>query len=59
MNYIITLVLNEIGKRAVGQNTKKFQVDADIADITSENISTSYSQSHWLRISIVYQVSLT
>ena len=38
MNYIITLVLNEIGKRAVGQNTKTFQVDADIADITSEYI---------------------
>ena len=38
MNYIITLVLNEIGKRAVGQNTKTFQVDADITDITSEYI---------------------
>lgn len=38
MNYIITLVLNEIGKRAVGQSTKTFQVDADITDITSEYI---------------------
>ena len=38
MKYIITLVLNEIGKRAVGQNTKTFQVDADITDITSEYI---------------------
>ena len=38
MNYIITLVLNETGKRAVGQSTKTFQVDADITDITSEYI---------------------
>jgi len=39
MKYILTLILNETGKRALGQETKELQVDnVDITDITSEYI---------------------
>ena len=39
MKYILTLILNETGKRTLGQETKELQVDdVDITDITSAYI---------------------
>lgn len=45
MNYIITLILNEAGKKALGTDKKTLQVDADITDITSEYIDKLFPMS--------------
>lgn len=45
MNYIITLILNETGKKALGTDKKTLQVDADITDITSEYIDKLFPMS--------------
>ena len=45
MNYIITLILNETGKKAIGISEKTLQVDADITDINSEYIDKLFPMS--------------
>ena len=45
MEYIITLVLNDTGKRALGQDTKTLTVNANLTDITGEYLDKLFPMS--------------